>query len=57
MNGKNIVFVRPGEAEILEEPIRQPNENEVVVQLYRSTISSGTERANLVGDAVADKAT
>ena len=52
MSGKNIVFVRPGVAELWEEPVRQPQENEVVVQLCRSTISSGTERANLVGDAV-----
>ncbi len=52
MNSKNIVFASPGVAELWEEPVRQPNADEVVVQLACSTISSGTERANLIGDAV-----
>ncbi len=52
MTGKNIVFTRPGIAEVWEEIVRKPNSDEVVVQLACSTISSGTERANLIGDAV-----
>ncbi len=50
VNSKNIVFTKPNTAELLEEAVREPRENEVVVRLECSSISSGTERANLVGD-------
>ncbi len=47
---KQIVFTKPNTAELLEVPLREPNENEVVVQTEFSSISSGTERANITGD-------
>lgn len=49
MLSKNIVFTKPYTAELLEENVDKPKENEVLVKLEISTISSGTERANLVG--------
>lgn len=50
MKSKNIVFVEPNKAELLEDEVRLPQAGEVLVRLSVSTISSGTERANLVGD-------
>lgn len=50
MNSRNIMFVRENVAELVSEPVRKPNADEVVVKLAVSTISSGTERANLMGD-------
>lgn len=50
MVSKNIVFTKPKTAELLEEPIREPNAGEVLVKLAISTVSSGTERSNLIGD-------
>lgn len=50
MKAKQIVFTKPCVAELLENEVRQPEANEVQVRLVISTISSGTERANLVGD-------
>lgn len=49
MKSKNIVFVKENTAELICEEVREPEENEVVVKLAVSTISSGTERANLTG--------
>lgn len=46
---KRIVFTKPNTAELLERTIQDPQDNEVQVQLVLSTISSGTERANLMG--------
>ena len=50
MKVKQIVFTKPGTAELLEKEIDAPKAGEVQVRLAVSTISSGTERANLVGD-------
>lgn len=50
MNSRNIVFTKPNTAELLTEDCRQPQANEVLVKLAVSSVSSGTERANLVGD-------
>lgn len=50
MKMKEIVFTSPCVAELLEGEIDLPGENEVQVKLVVSTISSGTERANLIGD-------
>lgn len=47
---KQIVFTKPGTAALLEKEIEAPKANEVQVRLAVSTISSGTERANLIGD-------
>ena len=50
MKKKSIVFTKAFQAELLEETYRSPGPGEVLVQMAYSTISSGTERANLVGD-------
>lgn len=46
---KGIVFTRPCVAELLDYELSGPKEGEVQVKLAVSTISSGTERANLLG--------
>lgn len=48
MKNKQIVFTRPMVAELIENEISSPKANEVQVRLSISTISSGTEKANLV---------
>ena len=50
MTQKSIVFTRPCKAELIEEAIPEPRAGEVLVNRAVSTISSGTERANLIGD-------
>lgn len=50
MKVKQIVFTKPCVAELLEKEIDAPKAGEVQVRLAVSTISSGTERANLIGD-------
>ena len=50
MKTKQIVFTQPCVAEVLENEVNPPKANEVQVKLAVSTISSGTERANLIGD-------
>lgn len=47
---KQLVFTAPYVTEMLEVDIPEIKENEVLVQIERSSISAGTERANLVGD-------
>lgn len=49
MTSKNIVFVEKDKAELIEEQSPALNANSVVVKLVVSSISSGTERANLMG--------
>ena len=46
---KRIVFTKPNTAELLEYQLAEPKEQEVQVKLMISTISSGTERANVMG--------
>ena len=55
MENKAIVFTKPNTAELIAEPVPVPKRGEVLVRLVRSTISSGTERANVTG--VSDNAT
>lgn len=50
MKVKQIVFTKPCVAELVEKEVVSPKANEVQVRLAVSTISSGTERANLIGD-------
>ena len=50
MTSKNIVFTKPAVAELLEEKVAELQQNQVLVKLNKSVISSGTERANLLGD-------
>ena len=47
---KSIVFTAPGVAEVLDEKMPTVEKGTVIIKLLRSTISAGTERANLVGD-------
>ena len=49
MTCKAIVFTQKDTAELLDVPLPTPERGEVLVRLVRSTISSGTERANLTG--------
>lgn len=49
MESLNIVFTEPAKAELLRQPVRPLNAGEVLVELAVSTLSSGTERANLLG--------
>ena len=49
MRTKQIVFTKPYTAELLEVDNRNPGRDEVTVDLEFSAISSGTERANLIG--------
>ena len=50
MKVKQIVFTKPCVAELVEKEVGAPNADDVQVRLAVSTISSGTERANLIGD-------
>ncbi len=50
MNNKVITFVSPGVAELRNTAVREPADGEVLVKLLVSSVSSGTERANLVGE-------
>lgn len=45
----NIVFTKKDTAELIDRPIPEIRPGYVLVKLVRSTISSGTERANLIG--------
>lgn len=51
MKRKTIVFTAIGKAELLEQEIPDvPKENEVYIETVYSTISAGTEKANISGD-------
>ncbi|MBQ7667171.1 MAG: alcohol dehydrogenase catalytic domain-containing protein, partial [Kiritimatiellae bacterium] len=50
MENPSIVFTSPCVAEVVEKPKPAAEPGRVVVRSARSCISSGTERANLVGD-------
>lgn len=47
---KQIIFTKVNTAELLNIETPEPKENEVVVETVFSTISCGTERANITGD-------
>ena len=49
MSNQAIIFTKANTAELVEVPIESPKRGEVLVRLERSTVSSGTERANLIG--------
>ena len=50
MSNRNIIFTSPCVAELIDKAVPTLKEREVLVKLAVSTISSGTERANLIGD-------
>ena len=47
---KCIVFTEKDKAELISEPVKAVGDNDVAVRLHYSTISAGTERANLIGE-------
>lgn len=49
MKSKNIVFVEQNVAALIEEPVPRLKSDQVRIQLAVTTVSSGTERANLTG--------
>ena len=50
MANQSILFTSPGIAELVDKPLPQIKEDEVLIRILRTTVSAGTERANLVGD-------
>lgn len=50
MKCKQIVFTEKNKAELLMVDVKEPAPNEVMVETAVSTISCGTERANITGD-------
>ncbi len=50
MTNPNIVFTAPNVAEVVDKPRPAPGPGQVLVRTARTCISSGTERANLIGD-------
>ena len=50
MTNANIIIPEANRIEIIDKPVPEPKPGEVRVRLVRSTISSGTERANYVGE-------
>ena len=50
MECKQIVFTEKNKAELLTVDVNEPAPNEVMVETVVSTISCGTERANITGD-------
>ncbi len=50
MKTRSIIFTSPCVTELLDAEVGEPAADEVIVRLKYSTVSAGTERANLVGD-------
>ena len=50
MECKQIVFTEKNKAELLTVDVNEPAPNEVMVETMFSTISCGTERANITGN-------
>lgn len=50
MNNQEIVFTKPGTAELLNTDRPRPGNQDVLVQTMVSTVSSGTEKALLTGE-------
>ena len=46
---RNIVFTKKDTAELVERPLPEVGPGQIRVKLVRSTVSSGTERANVTG--------
>lgn len=46
---RNIIFTKKDTAELIEKPMPEVGPGQVRVKLVRSTVSSGTERANVTG--------
>lgn len=50
MSNRNIVFTAPCIAEVIDRDMPSIREDEVLLQMMVTTVSAGTERANLIGD-------
>ena len=50
MMNQKIVFTARGVAELLDAPMPTVGDGDVLVKIVRTSISAGTERANLLGD-------
>lgn len=50
MKTKSILFTEKNKAELIEENIPEIGADDVLVKLAVSTVSSGTDRANLTGE-------
>lgn len=50
MKTKSIVFVEKNKARLIEENLCEMTDNDVLVRIEVSAISSGTERANIIGE-------
>lgn len=50
MQTRTVTFTAPGVAELIKSEISAPKQNEIQVKLTVSSVSSGTERANIMGD-------
>ena len=50
MTNANIIFTAPNVAEVIDKPVPSPGPEQVLIRTARTCISSGTERANLIGD-------
>lgn len=50
MTNPNIIFTAPNVAEVIDKPMPAPGPGQVLIRTARTCISSGTERANLIGD-------
>lgn len=50
MDIKQIIFTAANVAELMDVVIDEPKDDEIMVKLEYTTISAGTERANLIGD-------
>ena len=50
MSNKRIIFTSPGVAELLDMDMPVLEDNKVIVKIVRTSLSAGTERANLIGD-------
>ena len=51
---KRIMFTEPYVAKLVDKELSEPEAGQVQVRIMVSTISSGTERAKLVGDVNVD---
>ena len=50
MTNPNIIFTAPNVAEVIDKPMPEPGPGQILIRTARTCISSGTERANLIGD-------
>ena len=50
MNTKSIVFTEVNKAEVIETELPQLKDYDILLRVDVSTISNGTERANITGD-------